>query len=130
MKRLIVRSVINLCYKVDSKLGKIESYDYETAPYCGHHYSGHNGWLTSGSYHEGDGGESASLLGFKFCSSTDNEYWWHFRYKVVRRIFLNGEFIAQHNIKFGFFREMKYILKHYKLGFRLKYGWRKKCNAH
>lgn len=33
----------------------IETYGYETAPYCGHYYNGHTGKYTRADYHEGDG---------------------------------------------------------------------------
>jgi hypothetical protein len=43
-------------YAIDNALGNVTPYAYETAPFCGHHYSGHEGRLTTGNYHEGIGG--------------------------------------------------------------------------
>jgi hypothetical protein len=40
---------------------KSERWSYETAPYCGHHYSGHRGLFTYSSYHEGDGYKTINL---------------------------------------------------------------------
>ena len=39
------------------KLEKIkgERWDYEAAPYCGHHYCGHRNFFAYHSLHEGDG---------------------------------------------------------------------------
>ena len=65
--------IYDLCYWIDQKRGKIDPYSYETAPYCGHHYSGHKGWLTWSDYHESEGDCSAKFLGIVFCITTWSE---------------------------------------------------------
>lgn len=40
----------------------IKKFDYETAPYCGHHHCGHDGKYTETHYHEGDGGGNNKRL--------------------------------------------------------------------
>ena len=55
MKHL-AKLIYRLFYWIDVKLKSIEEYDYETAPYCGHHYNGHKGKFTHSDYYEGDGG--------------------------------------------------------------------------
>lgn len=70
-----------IIYKFASWLDRkhIEKYDYETAPYCGHHYSGHNGKFTSSKYHEGDGFEMATLplfKGWKIIAHHEDEEGW------------------------------------------------------
>lgn len=58
MKTSIFSSVYNLAEFIDQKLGWYEEFEYETAPYCGHHHNGHSGKLTESYYHEGMGGKS------------------------------------------------------------------------
>jgi hypothetical protein len=79
MKKRLINLVIDMCYRIDEKRGNLTHYQYETAPYCGHHYSGSNGVLYNADYHEGEGEEIAKILGFEFCRSTDNEYSWNFK---------------------------------------------------
>ena len=120
MKKIIINFIIGLCYRIDNRRGVLEHYDYETSPYCGHHYSGTKGVLYNSDYHEGEGVESADILGFRFCSSTDDDLWWSFKYKVVREVYLDGKLIAKHNYT-TFFNEVKAILHRYKYGFKLTY---------
>lgn len=40
---------------------KAQRWSYETAPYCGHHYSGHRGLFTYSDYHEGEGNRCIKL---------------------------------------------------------------------
>jgi hypothetical protein len=56
----MLRAIYNFFYRLDKKrdFNDTMHYEYETAPYCGHHYNGHKGKWTHSSYHEGDGGES------------------------------------------------------------------------
>ena len=98
MKNRLINLVIDACYRIDEKRGKLNHYEGETASYCGHHYNGTDGVLYSSHYHEGDGGERADVLGFRFGRDTEGEYWWSFRYKVVREVFNDGLFIAESKI--------------------------------
>ena len=120
MKKRVINLVIDACYRIDKRRGVLKNYEYETAPYCGHHRSGTDGVLYSSSYAESEGGELAKILGFRFCRSTDNEYWWGFRYKVVREVFNDGLFIADSNYT-TFLNELKAVFFHYKHGFSLRY---------
>lgn len=56
MKTRILNAILDIAFAIDKWMGWITEFDYETAPYCGHHYNGHAGKLTSSDYHEGDGG--------------------------------------------------------------------------
>ena len=47
-----------LAVSIDQLLKVYETYDYETAPYCGHHFNGSKGKFSSSDYHEGMGGAS------------------------------------------------------------------------
>lgn len=55
MKNKILKSIYNLVYYLDEKLGYLNTYRGESAPYCGHSYSGHKGKFTGSEYNEGDG---------------------------------------------------------------------------
>jgi len=123
MNNRLINLVIDACYRIDEKRGKLNHYEGETAPYCGHHYNGTDGVLYSAHYHEGDGGECANVLGFRFGRDTDDEYWWEFRYKLTRAIYLNGEFIARNSYT-TFLNELKALHHHYKHGFKVKYEWK------
>ena len=125
MKKRLINLVIDACYRIDKKRDVLEHYEYETAPYCGHHYSGTKGVLYNSDYHEGDGGESADVLGFRFGRSTEDEYWWNFRYKVVREVFDDGLFIADSNYT-TFLNELKAVFHYRKHGFRLRYKIKRK----
>tara|TARA_R110000772_G_scaffold75229_1_gene163369 strand:+ start:98 stop:475 length:378 start_codon:yes stop_codon:yes gene_type:complete len=125
MKNRLINLVIDACYRIDKKRGVLEHYEYETAPYCGHHYNGTKGVLYSSHYHEGDGGERADVLGFRFGRDTDDEYWWSFRYKVVREVFDDGLFIADSNYT-TFLNELKAVFHYKKHGFSLRYRIKRK----
>jgi len=120
MKNRLINLVIDACYRIDEKRGKLNHYEGETASYCGHHYNGTDGVLYSSHYHEGDGGERADVLGFRFGRDTDDEYWWSFRYKVVREVFNDGLFIAESKYT-TFLNELKAVLHYHKHGFSLRY---------
>jgi len=120
MKKRVINLVIGACYRIDKSRGVLEHYEYEDAPYCGYHKSGTDGVLYSSSYAEGDGGESADILGFRFCASTDDEYWWSFKYKVVRDVYLDGDFITTHDCK-SFLKQITSAFNYYKNGFSLRY---------
>ena len=125
MKNRLINLVIDACYRIDKKRGVLEHYEYETAPYCGHHYNGTKGVLYNSDYHEGDGGESADVLGFRFGRSTEDEYWWNFRYKVVREVFDDGLFIADSDYT-TFLNELKAVFHYKKHGFSLRYRIKRK----
>lgn len=108
--------MINLAYFIDKKLSKLNKYDYETAPYCGYHYNGVEGYFYNSSYHEGEGGESARFLGFEFHRSTDNDYWWGYKSKIklVLMTFIknkhNNELKFLSSEKVGF-KDLKKVIK-------------------
>ena len=76
MTNKILCSIYNLCFYIDNKLGYIESYDYETAPYCGHHYDGHKGKLTASDYHEGNGEKYCIFLFWVVAKCTEDKNWY------------------------------------------------------
>ena len=76
MTNKILRSIYNLFYYADNKLGYIKSYDYETAPYCGHHYNGHKGKFTASGYHEGDGIAYCIFLYWVISKHTEEKKWY------------------------------------------------------
>jgi hypothetical protein len=102
MKNFICEKVYDLLYRFDN----VEEYDYETAPYCGHHYSGHQGKRTMSAYHEGMGYKEGKFGWLWVSKNTEAKDWsWGFRvFKspiVVRRtdshvIYFNG-FIGGHS---------------------------------
>lgn len=71
----------DIVYRLDKK--NIEEYSYETAPYCGHHYSGHSGKYTESRYHEGMGAKSARL-GILWVSRNTEETDWDYRFIVLK----------------------------------------------
>ena len=76
MKNKILRLIYNLAYYLDDKLDYIKTYDYETAPYCGHHYDGHKGKFTASDYHEGDGEKYCIFLFWVIAQSTEDKNWY------------------------------------------------------
>lgn len=60
MKQAIAKFVYSIFKKLDKK--HVEYWEYETAPYCGHHHSGFDGKWTEGKFHEGDGEEGNKKL--------------------------------------------------------------------
>ncbi len=72
MKTKILFAIYNFFYWLDVKLGKENSYGYETAPYCGFHFNGHDGKFTSSRYHEGMGSCSTrSFFGYSIVNHSD-----------------------------------------------------------
>lgn len=74
LKQFILKSVWDvLCF-----LDKGDSYSYETAPYCGHHYSGFENRFIESSYWEGMGGGQTkfSLFGYRlhYCTESEIKY--------------------------------------------------------
>jgi len=61
-------------YSIIKKIDTISAFRGETAPYCGHSYSGHSGKLTSGQYNEGDGSESVNTNLFYLGLHSDEGY--------------------------------------------------------
>ena len=76
MKNKILQSIYNLAYYLDDKLDYIKTYDYETAPYCGHHYNGHRGKFTASGYHEGDGECYCKFLFWVIAKHTEDKTWY------------------------------------------------------
>lgn len=70
-KYVILKYIWNFLRNLD----KGESYEGETAPYCGHHYSGFENKYITSSYHEGDGGGETkfSILGYKLYQDNIDE---------------------------------------------------------
>ena len=69
MKQKILRLIWNTLCKMDEG----ERYSYETAPYCGHHYSGFENKYIKVKLHEGCGwGETkVSFLGYIIVADID-----------------------------------------------------------
>lgn len=74
MKNSICSALYDWMYKMD----KVEKYDYETAPYCGHHYSGHRGKRTMSHYHEGFG-HCEAKIGCLWLHKNSEENDWDWR---------------------------------------------------
>lgn len=74
-KSKLARAIYDFLYYLDEKKGKIEEYSYETAPYCGHHFSGHRGHFTNSSYHEGMGGCKAEIGRLWVSKNTEESTW-------------------------------------------------------
>jgi hypothetical protein len=74
-KSHLAEFIYNMLYFIDKKLGKVDDYGYETAPYCGHHYSGHRGYFTASSYHEGMGGCKAEFGSVWIFKNTEESTW-------------------------------------------------------
>ena len=75
MKNWIARNIYALMYCIDKKRNRIKPYSYETAPYCGHHYSGNSGWLTSSQYHEDIGNMVGRIGWFEIIGYTESDNW-------------------------------------------------------
>lgn len=65
--RGIKYTLMHIIWETLRNLDKGKGYEGETAPYCGHHYSGFDNKYISTSYHEGDGGGATkfSVFGYK-----------------------------------------------------------------
>ena len=113
MKKRLFNFIIDACYRIDEKRGNLDHYEYETAPYCGHHYSGANGVLYRADYHEGDGGECGRLFGFSFHRTTDNEYFCNFNYALGVKIYVkwDGSQICDYRIHFNFSKRNLKVLR-------------------
>lgn len=84
MKNKLCSSFYALLCWMDKKNGSVDSYDYETAPYCGHHYCGHSGKYTNSHYHEGIGG-CEGRLGPIWVSKNSEDYDWDWRIIVWKK---------------------------------------------
>jgi len=75
MKQKILRLIWNTLCDMDKGGG----YSYETAPYCGHHYSGFENKYIKSDCHEGFGyGETKiSLFGYKIVAEIDFKTMFH-----------------------------------------------------
>ena len=67
------------------KFNYTEPYSYETAPYCGHHYSGHSGKYTMERLHEGYGGYGIIFWLFEISFSTEEDGFWWYLFPVTRK---------------------------------------------
>lgn len=131
MKKRLINLVIDACRYIDKKRGKLDHYEYETAPYCGHHYSGANGVLYKAYYHEGEGYEQARFLGFVFGIDTDDGCWWSwkFRYKIVKDLYISGikECTDMNwtniSIELDSFIKINIKTKHMRFKYKLKKKW-------
>lgn len=78
LKSKFAKAVYSALLFLDHKIGKYKGHSYETAPYCGHHYSGHKGFFTNSQYHEGIGGCNATLFfGLVEIYKNSEEYEWN-----------------------------------------------------
>ena len=68
IKFMLLQAIWNVLRRLDAG----ESSDYETAPYCGHHYSGFENKYIKESYHEGDGGGHTKVSLFGYYISYEN----------------------------------------------------------
>jgi hypothetical protein len=76
----IAKAIYNTAIAIDRKLGTGNEYSYETAPYCGHYYSGFRGKLVSEHFNEGmGGGQTRSFLGWRVEHFTEEEP----EYKII-----------------------------------------------
>jgi hypothetical protein len=87
MKNKILQLIYNLFYYIDNRLDYIKSYDYETAPYCGHHYDGHKGRFTASDYHEGDGEKYCIFLFCVIAKHTEEKDWYIVTKKRVNKYY-------------------------------------------
>ena len=87
MKNYLLRSLYNLFYYLDNRLDYIKNYDYETAPYCGHHYDGHKGRFTASDYHEGDGEKYCIFLFWVIAKHTEEKNWYMFTKKRFNKYY-------------------------------------------
>lgn len=79
MKNTICKSIYDSLYKMDN----VKTYNYETAPYCGHHFDGHTGRFTQSSYHEGMGYKQAKI-GWLTVYKNSEEKDWDFYFNVLK----------------------------------------------
>ena len=87
--------IYSVLFSFDQLFKKNHSFSYETAPYCGHHHSGHHGYFTGSKYHEGDGGCYAKFLFglFVIYKCTDETNWeLFFNYKISSIVMYYSEF--------------------------------------
>tara|TARA_B100000900_G_C19965996_1_gene467775 strand:- start:147 stop:395 length:249 start_codon:yes stop_codon:yes gene_type:complete len=82
MKQRLLKFIWNALSKMD----KGRKWDYESAPYCGHHHQGFENKYISESYHEGEGGgfSKVSLLGYII--EMDNVYQSGTMYYLVKKM--------------------------------------------
>lgn len=71
--RKLKQSILRWIWRRLERLDKGESYSYETAPYCGHHYSGFENRYIKIDLHEGFGGgvTKVSLFGYRIVADID-----------------------------------------------------------
>lgn len=72
----ILSFIYDCFYYLDEKLGYLETYRGESAPYCGHSYNGHSGKFTGSGYAEGDGVKWAIILFWVIAEHTEEKDWY------------------------------------------------------
>lgn len=92
MKRIniwLARMIYRLVSWIEKTNGYMADYEYETQPYCGHHYSGHYGKFCSGSYHEGEGYSVAHIKLWRFWLTAyyHSEEKWNCSWMYIRPIY-------------------------------------------
>lgn len=71
----IARAIYETCEAIDRKRDRLNDYEYEDAPYCGHFHSGHDGPLTKSRFHEGDGEAwTRNIMGWRAAYNTEEGY--------------------------------------------------------
>ena len=68
----IAEKIYDFLERLDSKA---ESYSYETAPYCGHHFSGCKGKYITANYHEGVGVCEGKIFCIKVYKFSEEKLW-------------------------------------------------------
>lgn len=72
----ILSFIYDCFYLLDEKLGYLNTYRGENAPYCGHSYNGHKGKFTGSEYFEGDGLKWCIFLFWVFAKDREYKIWY------------------------------------------------------
>jgi hypothetical protein len=74
----IFKFIYDALFYLDEKLGYLNKYRGESAPYCGHSYNGHSGKFTGSAYNEGDGVKWAIVFFWVVaeCNCTEEQDWY------------------------------------------------------
>lgn len=81
MKQRLLKFIWNTL----SELDKGHKWDYESAPYCGHHHQGFENKYISESYHEGEGGGFTKISLFGYIIEMDNVYQSVTKYHLIKK---------------------------------------------
>ena len=86
LKQFIMKQkLLKFIWNTLSSLGKGNKQDYETAPYCGHHYQEFENKYISESYHEGEGGGFTKISFLGYIIEMDNVYQSGTMYHLVKK---------------------------------------------